>query len=584
MNLGIVHVVCHCGLGDLLTDSLNTSLEDPAVLCGDDRADLGAEHADAVLREGAVVVQGDGAVQRGLPAEGREEAVGTHFLDDLGDKLRGDGHEVDMVGEALRGLNGGNVRVDEDGLHMLLPQRLDGLGSRVVELAGLADCQATRSEHQHPAELLGVIVGDGAQEVALLALDHVQVVVEQKGGIHGAVAGLRVELHGQPWPGFVRDALVGAVIGVREKRCPAGGQGGFVHREAVVLRRDVAASRSQVDAGLVDATVAELHLVGGRTRSQGQKLVAKADGEDWQVGPLLHDFLEVTDGLLALLRVAGAVADEESIELLLGVVVVPRNDLQIDLQVVEEKTDHVVLHATVHRQNCHGRGLTLLLLRFITLRALDRHLVDQVPEVRIVPSRRGGPLADDDGSQGGAPRSQELRDGARVHAEDAGHIVLLQPLGESPCGGKVRGAEGIFRDDDGNGVDPLALKVLRQPVYIGVVAWHAVVADEREGHDQDLAGEGWVGEGLRVADHARRENDLACRGDFGSKAPSLVDLSGPEPQLGRIARRGLPSRKLVDLCQCGNWFFAGGRGEDERHGVRVVGRRVRGLCEEGRVW
>lgn len=56
-----------------------------------------------------------------------------------------------------------------------------------------------------------------------------------------------------PEEGFVlvHEALVGAVVGVGEERGPAGGQAARLHREAVVLRRDEAAPRVLVQAGLV---------------------------------------------------------------------------------------------------------------------------------------------------------------------------------------------------------------------------------------------------------------------------------------------------------------------------------------------
>ena len=50
---------------------------------------------------------------------------------------------------------------------------------------------------------------------------------------------------------LVRDALVGAVVGVHEEGVPALRQLRVVDGEAVVLRGDVAAARSEVDTGLV---------------------------------------------------------------------------------------------------------------------------------------------------------------------------------------------------------------------------------------------------------------------------------------------------------------------------------------------
>ena len=120
-----------------------------------DRFDRRAEHAHAVLREYARIVQREAAVERRLAAEGEQDRVDALLDDDLLDELGRDGRKVDAIGESLAGLDRGDVRVHEDGGDALFAQRLDRLRARVVELAGLADLQRAGAEHQHARGFLG---------------------------------------------------------------------------------------------------------------------------------------------------------------------------------------------------------------------------------------------------------------------------------------------------------------------------------------------------------------------------------------------------------------------------------------------
>ena len=100
---------------------------------------VGADHLDAVLGQHAVLVQVQRAVQRGLPAHGRQDRVGLFLGDDLLDHLPGDRLDVGHVGRLRVGHDRRRVAVDQDDLVALLAQRLAGLRAGVVELAGLAD-------------------------------------------------------------------------------------------------------------------------------------------------------------------------------------------------------------------------------------------------------------------------------------------------------------------------------------------------------------------------------------------------------------------------------------------------------------
>jgi hypothetical protein len=75
-------------------------LEHLPVLAAVDRVDVGADEPDAVPLQHAVLVQADGDVERGLPAEGGQQRVGALLGDDLLDELRRQRLDVGGVGDS----------------------------------------------------------------------------------------------------------------------------------------------------------------------------------------------------------------------------------------------------------------------------------------------------------------------------------------------------------------------------------------------------------------------------------------------------------------------------------------------------
>ena len=145
---GVFGVLHGLALDGFHVDFVQFLNEEFAVFGVDDGLHGGTQHLDAVPLEHAFLVEGHTTVQRRLPAEGQHDAVRPLLLNDLLDEVRGDGQEVNLVGHALRGLHGGDVGVDEDGLDALFLEGLECLRTGVVELAGLADLQRARTEQQ----------------------------------------------------------------------------------------------------------------------------------------------------------------------------------------------------------------------------------------------------------------------------------------------------------------------------------------------------------------------------------------------------------------------------------------------------
>ena len=91
----------------------------------------------------------DTAVEGGLSAKRKQDAVRALLAYHLLHKVGGDGKEIYLVGKPLGGLHSGDVGVDEDSCNPLLLHGLEGLGTGIVKLAGLADLQRAAAQQQH---------------------------------------------------------------------------------------------------------------------------------------------------------------------------------------------------------------------------------------------------------------------------------------------------------------------------------------------------------------------------------------------------------------------------------------------------
>jgi len=109
---------------------------------------VGPDHLHPELFQDARLGHLDGRVQAGLPSQGGQKRLGALPFDDLGHHLGGDRLHVGPVRGLRVGHDGGRVGVDQDDFEPLLLQGLAGLGSRVVELAGLADDDGSRADDQ----------------------------------------------------------------------------------------------------------------------------------------------------------------------------------------------------------------------------------------------------------------------------------------------------------------------------------------------------------------------------------------------------------------------------------------------------
>ena len=110
-----------------------------------------ADQLDAEALEHSRLAERDGEIQRGLPAERRQQRVGTLLLDDRRHSLDVQGLDVRRVGPLGVGHDRRRVRVDEHDAIALGPQDAAGLRARVVELACLPDADRARADDQDAA-------------------------------------------------------------------------------------------------------------------------------------------------------------------------------------------------------------------------------------------------------------------------------------------------------------------------------------------------------------------------------------------------------------------------------------------------
>ena len=145
---GILHGLGDVGGNDRLADLRHGFLEQLPVLGPGDGLGVGAQQADALGLQEALLVQLHGQGQARLAAQARQDGVGLFFLDDAFDGLHRQRLQVDLVGHGLVGHDGGGVGVAQHHVDAGLLQHTAGLGAGVVKLGGLSDDDGAGADDQ----------------------------------------------------------------------------------------------------------------------------------------------------------------------------------------------------------------------------------------------------------------------------------------------------------------------------------------------------------------------------------------------------------------------------------------------------
>mmetsp|Transcript_31908 Transcript_31908/g.60035 ORF Transcript_31908/g.60035 Transcript_31908/m.60035 type:complete len:317 (-) Transcript_31908:58-1008(-) len=314
----------------------------------------------------------------------------------------------------------------------------------------------------------------------------------------------------------------------------------------MVLGGDVAAAGAEIHTRLVHAAIAKLHLVGVATSRQRQELMPEANSKDRQLRPLRHDFAETLHGCLALLGVTRTVGDEKPIASLLREVVVPRDNLESNPQVVDKVSHNVELHPAIDSHDKRRLAFFIRIRGLVQLRRRQRHLRDQIFGVWILPSWRCI-IAHNNCPKGGTFLSEALCNGTRVYTGNARNVVLRQPFGQALHGRVMGCCEGIFGDNHSHRINPRTLKIPRYTTVVFLIWRHTIVANDRVREDQDLAFERWICQGFRIAHHGCAEHYFAGHGLLRSEAAASPALARLESQLDWRFHRVLPCCELINL-------------------------------------
>ncbi len=146
---GLLHRLAGMARRHLQPGLAHLAYEEVAVLGVHDGLHAGPQHLHAVFLQHAVLVESRTDIESRLSAPGQHDAVGSLLLDDLLYKIRRDGLEVYLVGNALTGLDGGDIGVDEHRVDALLAQGLQGLTAGIVKLACLTNLQGTAAKYEN---------------------------------------------------------------------------------------------------------------------------------------------------------------------------------------------------------------------------------------------------------------------------------------------------------------------------------------------------------------------------------------------------------------------------------------------------
>mmetsp|Transcript_51611 Transcript_51611/g.137773 ORF Transcript_51611/g.137773 Transcript_51611/m.137773 type:complete len:257 (-) Transcript_51611:454-1224(-) len=246
---------------------------------------------------------------------------------------------------------------------------------------------------------------------------------------------------------MVNDALVAPVVCIHHQGHPPWREGLAVHGEAMVLRGDVATCGTHVDARLVHASIPKLHFVRRRSRCKGQDLVAETDPKNGKPWSLLHHGAHVVDSLEAHLRVAWAIADEETIKFVLGEIVIPRDDCDLQPQPVHEISDDIVLYPAINGKDMpvllrrtarhyilsDGRHVSVVIHLAIWRRERlllpARHAGNEIRKVGVFKLQRRvrGIALHEELTKQRAVVADEFRHGPRVDPIDTRDTMLVQP-------------------------------------------------------------------------------------------------------------------------------------------------------------
>ena len=194
-------------------DGLHRLAELQAVFGHHDGVDRGPDQRYPELLEHPVGIELHRQVQRGLAPDRRQQRIGTFPGDYRAHHFPGQRLDVGPIRDLRVRHDGRGVRVDQDHLDALGPERLARLGARIVELARLADHDRAGADDEHAFDVS--TAGHGQQGSDGAARHLLQKSGKQIVGVVGARRGLRMVLHAEDRLPAMTQPLDGAVVEIQ---------------------------------------------------------------------------------------------------------------------------------------------------------------------------------------------------------------------------------------------------------------------------------------------------------------------------------------------------------------------------------
>ena len=136
------------GARDIEADFEHQLLKDLTVFAALNRVFLRADEFDAVLLQHAGARELKGKIERRLAAERREKRIGLLLGDDTFHGFDREGFHVGNVRRLRVRHDRGRIGIHQDDAVAFFAQGLTGLGTRIIELAGLADDDRSRADDE----------------------------------------------------------------------------------------------------------------------------------------------------------------------------------------------------------------------------------------------------------------------------------------------------------------------------------------------------------------------------------------------------------------------------------------------------
>ena len=146
------------------------------------------------------------------------------------------------------------------------------------------------------------------------------------------------------------DPFIGSVVCVGKKRRPLVVRKTFhVNSEPVILRGNETTACVLVRAWLIDTAIAIFHFKSSETSCEREKLVPQTDSKN-RFGIRFQNVTQIGNGYVTFGRVAGSIADEQSVVLLRIQREIPRH--QVDARTSRKETAQLmVLEPTINCTN-----------------------------------------------------------------------------------------------------------------------------------------------------------------------------------------------------------------------------------------